>query len=995
MDLFHHFRAILCAFLVFLSYISAFADICPYGLSVSENFVNPVGFYDSTPGFSWKLPIEAVSQQGYQIVVASREDLLTDEADLWDSGMVMSDSSIFILYQGKPLSSRQRCYWQVRLLDNAGIITSWSEPAYFELGLLDNSQWQGQWITMQQDQANLKAQAASEIKVKKALYGLLDTSDKIVDITSKVSAAVSEGHYQFSVNNDYAGNDPAYGSKKQFCIEYYLRGKFFKLTGQEGQNMDLFTGKEVLDDRCVPQYMRRDFSLAKSPIKARLYVTARGIFEMYINGQRVGNDFMAPGYTVYDKRIETLTYDVTNLLNNGDNAIAAILGNGWFGGDVMTRGVVAYPELLVQLEVTSADGDTTIINTDKKWKVTNDGPLCYASNYHGINFDARKDMPGWNNIGFDDSSWRIVHTKSIDADVALVPKRHNPVRIMKELPTQKIIQNEPGRYIYDLGQNMVGVPRLNIPVVKDSTVMVRYAEMLNQDGTFYTGNYRNARSTDYYTAAADGQISFMPTHTFHGFRYVELSGLPEGFKPDLKNVTGVVLYSAFDKKGYFSSSNAKLNKLQQNIQWGQIGNFLDIPTDCPQRDERLGWTGDAQVFCPTSMFNYDVLSFWASWTQSIRDDQRTDGSIPDFIPITPSWKSTRFTSPGWGDVCVVVPWEVYVRSGNIEILRDNYDTMKKWVAYYNDLADNYLVKHHGYGDWLQPYSSNGSHGDTDSDLIATAYFGRCAMIMTDAAQALGIEHDVKYYKELHQSIALAFSNKYFDENGKVNTKYDTQTAYLMALGYGLLTPDKVDGVISNLLRLIEQADGHLRTGFLGTPLFNSVLDDLGYRDLALGALFKETYPSWFYSINQGATTMWERWNSFTLDKGFETTGMNSFNHYAYGAIGQWMYERLAGLAPDKNIPGYKHIIIKPMFECSLDNASVELQTPYGLASVKWVKSPDNIVLTAVIPANTTATAELPGQVTISSKAELYSIKGRADGATVTLLPGEHTITIVK
>ncbi|MBN2063975.1 MAG: family 78 glycoside hydrolase catalytic domain, partial [Sedimentisphaerales bacterium] len=831
MDLFPHFRAILCAFLVFSSYISAFADLCPYDLTVGENFVNPVGFYDSTPVFSWKLPSESVSQQGYQLVVASKAELLPGKPDLWDSGIVKSDKSIFIPYDGRQLSSRQKCFWQVRLLDNAGNTTGWSEIAYFELGLLDNSQWQGQWITKRQDQASLKARAASEIKVKKALYGLLGTSEKTVDITAKIATAVAEGRYQFSVNNDYAGSDPAYGTKKEFVIEYELAGKPVKLTGRESQNMDLFTGKEVLDDRCVPQYMRREFSLAKSPVQARLYVTARGIYEMYINGQRVGNDYMAPGYTVYDKRIETLTYDVTNLLSNGDNALAAIVGNGWFGGDIMTRGVVAYPELLVQLEITAADGTKSIVVSDKNWKVTNEGPLCYASNYHGIDYDARKEMPGWNNIGFDDSSWHVVQTKSLDADVALVPKRHNPVRIMKELPTQKIIQNEPGRYIYDLGQNMVGVPRLHIPVVKDATITVRFAEMLNIDGTFYTGNYRNARSTDYYTAATDGQISFMPTLTFHGFRYVELSGLPADFKPELKNVTGVVLYSAFDKTGSFTSSHAKLNKLQENIQWGQIGNFLDVPTDCPQRDERLGWTGDAQVFCPTSMFNYDVLSFWASWTQSIRDDQRADGSIPDFIPITPSWQSTRFTSPGWGDVCVVVPWEVYVRSGNIEILRDNYDTMKKWVAYYNDLADNYLVKHHGYGDWLQPYSSNGSHGDTDSDLIATAYFGRCAMIMADAAQALGIEHDVKYYRELHRSIALAFSNKYFDDNGKVNTKFDTQTAYLMALGYDLLTPDKVDGVISNLLRLINEADGHLRTGFLGTPLFNSVLDELGYRDL--------------------------------------------------------------------------------------------------------------------------------------------------------------------
>jgi alpha-L-rhamnosidase len=494
---------------------------------------------------------------------------------------------------------------------------------------------------------------------------------------------------------------------------------------------------------------------------------------------------------------------------------------------------------------------------------------------------------------------------------------------------------------------MVGWPRLHIPVEKGKKITIRFAEMLNKDGSLYTDNYRSAHSTAYYTPAGTGTISWHPTFTFFGYRYVELTGLPEGIKPETDWVTGVVLHSAFPQSGRFSSSHELFNKLQKNITWGQRGNYLDIPTDCPQRDERLGWTGDAQVFCPTSLFNYDVHSFWMSWLQSIREEQK-GGLIPHVVPDT----GIGAGSPGWGDVGVVAPWDVYVRTGNREVLKENYDMMAQWTAAYYREAKNFIVKRQGFGDWLVPYNKSTGH-----DYISTAYFGRCAGIMYRAALVLGKAEDAARYKKLHSDIRAAVSTKFFNSKGKLHK--ETQTGYLMFLGYDLVTPDLRKDALDNLVKLIKKADGHLGTGFLGTPLIALVLEEEGHVDLAYDVVFKETYPSWFYSIHQGATTMWERWNSYSRDKGFGDATMNSFNHYAYGAVGQWMYERVAGLAPDEKKPGYKHFFIQPDPGGPLTHAAAELETPYGKACSGWEKNGEDLMIKATVPPNTTATLIVP------------------------------------
>jgi len=699
-------------------------------------------------------------------------------------------------------------------------------------------------------------------------------------------------------------------------------------------------------------WLRRSFSATKQIASARVYVTARGLFELQLNGARVGNDHFANGWTSYHKRIDTLTYDVTRQIRSGENSLEVMLGDGWYAGRLIweKNNKAVYgkdPELLLQLEITYADGSHDTIVSDGQWEGTFNGPVISSSNYDGESYDARKEV----------TDWKPVTANPDLGPEQLAPKPLPPVREVETLGVQNITQPQPGHFVFDLGQNMVGWAKLKMPVEKDQTITIHFAEMLKDDGTLYNDNYRSAKSTDTYTAAETETIEWEPHFTFHGFRYVELTGLPQDATPQKDWVTGVVLHSDLRQTGTFTSSHAKLNQLQSNITWGQRGNFVDIPTDCPQRDERLGWTGDAEVFCPTAMFNYDCLAFWKSWLGSMRDDQYPDGRIPHVIPdVLPKWKGD---SPGWMDAATIIPWGVYVRTGDTSVLADNYSMMEKLVGWYRSQAVNGLLpKIQGFGDWLQPYAKS-QKGDTPFPLIGAAFYAHSAQILADSARILKRDDDARRYADEAAMVKQAFLAKYFDANGKIQNAPETQTAYVLAIAFDLLPEDLKANAGANLVRLVGEADGHLRTGFLGTPYIVSVLDETGHGDLAYDLLFQETYPSWFYSINQGATTLWERWNSYSHDKGFGDVSMNSFNHYAYGAVGQWMYERVAGLAPDPANPGYKHFFIRPLVGAQLDSASAKLETLYGTASSAWTKQNGKVVMDIVVPPNTTATVEFP------------------------------------
>ena len=843
-------------------------------LTISEGFKNPLGFYDAKPRFSWQLPVleNVKNQSTYQIVVATSPDLLPDKADLWDSKKQETDQSIWVVYNGKSLESRQKVYWQVKYWNQKGAASSWSEINHFELGLLNNSNWQAKWIG-------------------------LDT----------------------------------------------------KLEGVKGSQENLIHR---------PQYLRKGFELSGEVASARLYITAKGVFDVVINGEDVSDDVMPPGYTPYKKRIETITYDVTDLMESGQNTIGVEVAAGWHSGrlgwmksfwlDTET------PKILCQLELTMKDGSKEVVISDEIWKGSTNGPIRISEIYDGETYDANLEMPNWTTNNFSDTTWKQVNAYPVDNNIQLEPKRHTTVKAKIEIETKEVIKKDTA-VIFDLQQNMVGVPLLKVPMKKGETLKVRFAEMLSPDGTFYTENYRSAQSTNYYTASKDGVITWSPKFTFHGFRYVELSGYDASVEATKDWVTGIVQYSDFEENGTFKTSHEKLNQLQSNIVWGLRGNFFDIPTDCPQRDERMGWTGDAQVFGPTSMFNADVYKFWASWMQSVRESQYENGGIPFVVPDV---LYNNKVSSGWGDVCVIIPWKIYFRTGDTTILEENFETMKRWVAHHEATSTDYISSMNSFADWLQPYPAKGDNkGDTSHSLIGTAFFAHSAKLTALTAGVLGKTEEQAKYEALFKTVANAFENKFFEETGKVKEAEATQTSYLLALAFDLISDNKKENAKKYLLEKIAEADNHLRTGFLGTPLLSQVLDETGEIDLMYKLLFNETYPSWFYSINQGATTIWERWNSYSKEEGFNPQKMNSLNHYAYGAVGEWMYERIAGIAPLE--AGYKSIRIAPQPRQPLNSAKAFLNTPYGKVSSSWEIVNDEFNLEVVIPPNTSAKVIVP------------------------------------
>lgn len=860
-------------------------------LTVSEGFKNPIGFYNNKPTFSWQLPVSETikSQTAYQIVAASKPELLPDNADLWDSQKKESSQSICVNYKGENLNSRQKVYWQVRYWNQDKNVSQWSAINTFELGLLNNNDWKAKWV------------------------GLDTAKDSIKGV-------------------------------RKFLMHR-------------------------------PQYLRKSFDVSSSISSARLYITAKGVFDVHLNGNDVSDDVMPPGWTPYNKRIETITYDVTNLIESGKNTLAVELASGWHSGRI-SRGKALYenfasPKVLCQLEIQLEDGSKFIIASDKSWKGTTNGPIRLSGIYEGEIYDANLEIPNWTTNIFDDKLWESVETEKVADSVKLEPKRHETVKQNIVIDNAEIVAKTKSSVIYNFNQNMIGVPLVTIPMKKGDTLKIRFSEMLSPDGSFYTDNYRSALSIDYYIAAKDGMIKWSPKFTFHGFQYVELSGYNATKEPTTNWVKGLVQYSNFKSNGTFTSSHKKLNQLQNNIEWGLRGNFFDVPTDCPQRDERLGWTGDAQVISPTAMFNYSTHAFWTAWLQSMKETQseHKNGLVPFIIPDV---LQNNNASSGWGDACVIIPWDIYNITGDKRVLEENYDMAKKWVGYYQSKAEEFIPRMHSFADWLQPYPSKigktGNRGDTPKEFINTAYFAHSAHLISKIAEVLGKTEDKKKYQSLYKNIAAAFENKFFNEDGSIKNNKGTQTGYLLAIHFELLESETKEKAQKHLLEEIEKADYHLGTGFLGTPILPKVLDDMGEIDLMYKILFKETYPSWFYSINQGATTMWERWNSYSKKDGFNPQSMNSLNHYAYGAVGQWMYERIAGVAPIE--PGYKTIRIAPQPNKRLTFASVKVNTPYGETASSWRIENNIFYLDVVIPPNTTAEISIP-----SNKIETLEVNG--------------------
>jgi len=710
-------------------------------------------------------------------------------------------------------------------------------------------------------------------------------------------------------------------------------------------------------------YMRKSFRLDQPVRSAQLVITALGLYECEINGQRVGDEIFAPGWTDYQKRVQYQTYDVTALLRQGENALGAILGDGWYCGFVAWCGRQVYgdrPRLLARLEVILADGSSAIIGTDSSWK-TATGPILESDILMGESYDARLELGAWSQPGYDDGHWQPVVVAPPEHPGEIVPRIGPPVRRIEEIKpvSERKFDHDKG-CIFDLGQNFTGRVRIAVRTSRGVTLQLRFAEMLNPDGSIYTENLRAARATDYYTCRGDETETWEPRFTFHGFRYAQVFGIRPG---DLVEVIGIVLHSDTPPAGTFRCSHEGLNQLQHNIVWGQKSNFLEAPTDCPQRDERLGWTGDAQVFIRTAAFNMDVRGFFHKWMQDVRDAQRANGGIPWVVPAPWSREEpTQDSGPAWADATIICPWTIYLCYADRSILETHYDSMKKFMEFMAANARGHIRNHPDaaqwcFGDWLALDGGGKLEGITPYDLIGTAFYAYDASIMAKVADILGRHDDAKKYRVLHGEIVDAFRRRFVTPEGLVVS--GTQTAYVLALHFGLVEESARTTTARELVRDIEKRNFHLATGFVGTPYLLEVLEEAGHLDVAYKLLEQETFPSWLFPIKNGATTIWERWDGWTPEKGFQDKAMNSFNHYAYGAVGAWMYRSVAGIELDPEEPGYEHIIFRPRPGSSITWAEATLPTAFGHAGIRWILDGDTLRVQFTVPAQCRGTFQPP------------------------------------
>ncbi|MEN8862067.1 MAG: family 78 glycoside hydrolase catalytic domain [Lentimonas sp.] len=700
-------------------------------------------------------------------------------------------------------------------------------------------------------------------------------------------------------------------------------------------------------------YFRTKFVVRAKVTSAVLRFSGLGVVEPWMNGERVADDFFTPGWSDYRKRAYVCSYDVSKQLQAGDNCLGVVLADGWAGPPFGPKGhaVTFAPQtkFIAELVITYQNASVQKITSNADW-VCRKSPVLKQSIYNGETFDARKELKGWSHVDAPARGWKPVLCVETPV-IELNEKKCPPVRIT-EARRPIDLQKVKSKWIVDFGQNLVGTLRIHLRNTKPGQrVVLKYAETLQTADALYFANLRDAAATDVYICKGAVEEVYMPRFTFHGFRYAQVEGLSGSLHAE--DLVACVLHNDLKKTGKFTCSDPLINQLQSNIVWGQRGNFLEAPTDCPQRDERLGWSGDAQVFVDTACFNYDCEGFYRQWMDSMRDGQRSDGAFPDTAPDILNWHGNA----GWGDAGVIVPHAVWQHYGSLEIVRENWDAMVEYMDFLQRQAMGYIQPDTRYGDWLAVDAARPEWSPTPKDLIGTAYFARDAQMMARMATALGKRKVSKSYAKLASVIKKAFQERFITKTGHVLG--DTQTSYLLALGFDLVPEDRFEAASEHLVVCIKSRDWHLSTGFLGTPLLNPVLTKVGRCDVAYILLKQETYPSWLYPLKNGATTMWERWNSWTKEAGFGPVEMNSFNHYAYGAIGEWLYQRDGGIAPHPDFPGYQRAIFAPLPGGGLKRGEATMKTRAGQFVSKWHVKSSGVHVTFTIPKGADAVVRLP------------------------------------
>lgn len=877
------------------------------------------------PRFSWKIQSgkQGVKQVAYQLLVASSKEALDkNNADVWNSGKVEADSSLNVVYKGKPLQSHQSLYWKVKVWTNHQEEIS-SAASFWTMGLLQPADWQAQWIGL----------------------------------------------------NSYNKNDQPYST----------------LT------------------RLAARYLRKEFNSAKKVKAATVYVSGMGLYELFLNGRKVGNDVLAPTVSEYNKKIFYNTYDVTPLVMQGANCLGVTLGNGRFFAvrnfhgkpnplTQIPQSLYGLPQLLLQLRIQYEDGSIAWVNSDQSWKVTDNGPILANNEFDGEDYDANRELTGWSSAGYNDQAWKAVDLMSPGKNLRIVSQPNENIRIKEILHPVSVQKTSRGTYILDMGQNMVGWVAINVSGEKGDSVRLRFAETMKGKDSLYVDNLRDAKATDTYILKGGGKESWEPRFTYHGFRFVEISGLRN--QPDPKDFSGKVIYDDIPTIGTFETSNATINAVFKNAYWTIRGNYRGMPTDCPQRDERVAWLGDRVISSYGESFMFDNSRLYSKWLEDIEDSQKENGSIPD---IAPSFWDRYADNVTYPSAFILIPEMLRKQFGDEQSFVKLYPAMKKWTLYmWDTYRDNDLVLKDNYGDWCVPPESlemiwtQDPARITDGGLLASAYYYHCLGLMKQYAQRLGYTSDAQNFDEIAQRVLTAFNKKFYNAGSKSYAN-NTVTANLLPLSFGMVPKGDQAAVFANIRARLKDFNDHVNSGIIGGMWLMRGLSDNGAADLAYKLATNTTYPSWGYMVKQGATTIWELWNGDAANP-----MMNSGNHQMLlGDLIVWYYEYLAGIKADDKEIAFKKIIMNPVFPEGLDFVKASLNTKYGEVKSHWKKTADGLEWEVTVPANATAEVTLPGNkaaITESGKALPASLlenakEGAAGKTVLTLGSGTYSFVV--
>ncbi len=1014
---------------------------------MTDGVDQPLGLQNPKPLLSWRLEGSGrgVRQSAYRILVSSTaERMKAGQADVWDSGKVASDRSFAVRYEGPALASRTRVFWRVQIWDQDGAASRPSRASWWEMGLLEPEDWRGAWLAVTDaatkgDQeagltwiwgdttvdasrkfrfrfdlpsapvdarltliaqtelkslwingAPLEIDPGSDVESIQAIDLPLKTGDNVlaldIAVKQKTKLNIPRGRLAAVVRIRFAD-----GTIKRLATSPDWKTTLDAGPSWHDVSFDDASWKpaQIVDARSghVPwpaepaMQLRRPFALAKPVRQARLYATALGAYEARLNGEKVGDALLTPESSDYRKHVLYRAYDVTGMLARGDNVLGLLVGDGWYASAQIFVGRYSYGpaprRALAQLEIDYEDGSSETIGTDQDWRIAS-SPIRSSEIYNGEVYDARRETPGWDKPGFDASAWEP--TVAAPAQVRLDAEVCPPIRACQTLTAKHITSPRPGVHVFDFGQNFAGWCTLTVKGKAGTAVELRFAEILKPSGEIDQSNLRSARASDTYILKGDPKgESFTPRFTYHGFRYVEVHGLPGAATP--ATLEGVVIHSDLPFTGRLAVDNPLIEQIWRNTVWSQRSNFMGVPTDCPQRDERMGWMGDAEVFWDAASFNMDVEAFTRRFMGEVRASQRSDGAFSDVSPLPVGLLAG---SPGWADAGVILPWTIYSRYGDTAVIDENWKAMDRYEAQILAANPDHLWSHKrgiDFGDWLSLDGKQPGDATTPKDLIGTAFWAYTSQLMTRMAEASGRVADAERYRAMHAAIVAAFNAAYVKPDGTVGN--DSQTSYILALKFDLLPQGARAAAGERLAANIRRRGTLLSTGFLGTPFSLDVLADTGHADLAYSLLLRTEYPSWGYMIRKGATTMWERWNGDTGD-----VSMNSFNHYAFGAVGGFLFRRVAGISPME--PGFKKILVKPVLDPRVRAGGADYESILGRISTRWRSTPKGgFSLDLSVPPNAEAEIWLPAKAASAVREGGRGIVGRGD---VRVLPqmGDET-----